>query len=117
MLRSQTLPIAIALLLLLASMPCELFPAFIWQYVTDDLLMKGISPPSGLNFLVSFANHVRGSFHLLLASLFWLVMIYAIGELLGTVSTVLLQRAAQKFVYVLRNQVYAKLQSQSLGYL
>jgi ABC-type multidrug transport system fused ATPase/permease subunit len=117
MLSPQKMAIGVALLLLLASMPCELFPAFIWQYVTDDLLMKGISPPSGLNALISFGGLIHGTFHLLLASLFWLVLIYVVGELLGTISTVLLQRAAQKFVYVLRNQVYAKLQSQSLGYL
>ena len=81
------------------------------------LLYTSISPPTGLNPLISFGGRVAGIFHLLLSSIGWLIAIYVAGELLGTVSTFILQKAAQKFVYLLRNKVYARLQGQSLGYL
>jgi ATP-binding cassette subfamily B protein len=111
--------IAVAMALLIISMPCDLFPAFIWKYVTDDLILKGISRPSAaiLRNAISFDGRIHATFPLLISSLGWLVFIYAIGEVTGTLSTVILQRMAQKFVFTLRNQVYAKLQGQSLGYL
>jgi ABC-type multidrug transport system fused ATPase/permease subunit len=110
-------PIAAALLLLFASIPCELFPAFIWQYVSDDIVFKSLHYSSGLAPLVSLGGRIHGAVHLLLAALTWLLVIYLAGELTGTVSTILLQRAAQHFTYSLRNTIYAKLQTQSLGYL
>src|SRR5581483_1304380 len=103
--------------LLFVSMPGDLFPAFIWQYVTDDLILKNFSHPSGLGPLVSFGGRISEPFRLLLSALAWLFGVYAISLLAGTLSTVILQRVAQKFVYVLRNRVYHKLQTQSLGYL
>ena len=111
--------ITLAMALLILSMPCELFPAFIWKYVTDDLILKGISRPSSqlLRGAISFNGHFHGAFALLLSALGWLIFIYVVGEVTGTLSTVLLQRMAQKFVFTLRNQVYSKLQGQSLGYL
>ena len=109
--------IAAALLLLFASIPCELFPAFIWQYVSDDVVFKSLHYTSGLHPLISLGGRIAGSAHLLLSALGWLVAIYALGELFGTISTILLQRTAQQFTYHLRNKMYAKLQTQSLGYL
>jgi ATP-binding cassette, subfamily B, bacterial len=111
--------ITMAMVLLIISMPCELFPAFIWKYVTDDLVLKGISRPSSelLRGAISLDGRLHATYALLLSALGWLVFIYAVGELTGTLSTVLLQRMAQKFVFTLRNQVYARLQGQSLGYL
>ena len=117
MLKPYKWGIALALVLLIASMPCELFPAVIWRYVTDDLLIPSLSHPSGLHGFISLGGRISGTIHLLLASLVWLFVIYAVGEVTGTLSTVILQRVAQKFVYMLRNKVYGKLQSQSLGYL
>src|SRR4030095_1363086 len=38
-------------------------------------------------------------------------------EAMGTISTNLMNRAAQRFILTLRNRVYAKLQGQSLSYL
>ena len=107
----------VAIVLLLLSMPCDLFPAFIWQYVTDDLLLKGFSQPSGLHGIVSLGGRINGGIHLLLSALIWLVVIYLAGEALGSFSTVLMQWVTQKFIYQFRNRVYAKLQGQSLGYL
>jgi ABC-type multidrug transport system fused ATPase/permease subunit len=117
MLRPYRGAIALALLLLLVSIPCELFPAFIWRYVTDDLILKGVSRPTGWSNLISLGGRVTSTFHLLIVAMVWLFVIYAFGEITGTLSTVLLQRTAQKFVYFLRNLVYGKLQGQSLGYL
>jgi ABC-type multidrug transport system fused ATPase/permease subunit len=117
MLRPYRAMIGLALVLLILSMPCELFPAFIWQYVTDDLILKGFSRPSGLQGMMSLGGRIHGLLHLLVAALVWMYLIYIAGELTGTLSTVLMQRTAQKFVYVLRNKVYDRLQSQSIGYL
>jgi ABC-type multidrug transport system fused ATPase/permease subunit len=117
MLRPQWPAIFFALFLLILSMPGELFPAFIWRYVTDDLILPNVSHPSGLGPLISLHNRIHDKFHLLLSSLVWLMVIFAISTVFSTLSTVILQRVAQKFVYVLRNQVYHKLQTQSLGYL
>jgi len=117
MLKPQRAAITVAIVLMILSMPCELFPAFIWQYVTDDLILKGFSPPSGLNPLISFGGKITETTHLLFTAIGWLIVIYVLGEITGTLSTVILQRAAQKFVYLIRNKVYGRLQSQSLGYL
>jgi ABC-type multidrug transport system fused ATPase/permease subunit len=117
MLRPYYPMIGLALFLLILSMPCELFPAFVWQYVTDDVLLAGFSRPSGLAPMMSLGGRVTGSFHLIVAALTWMYLIYLVGEITGTVSTVIMQRAAQKFVYILRNNVYARLQGQSMGYL
>jgi len=117
MLRPYRFWIGVAIVLLFLSIPCELFPAFIWQYVTDDLVLKNLNHPSGLQWMISFRDRISGSVPLLFSALGWLIGIYLAGELIGTASTVVLQWATQKFIYVLRNTVYNKLQSQSLGYL
>jgi ABC-type multidrug transport system fused ATPase/permease subunit len=109
--------IALALLLLIISMPGELFPAFIWRYVTDDLILKNYSHPSGLGPWISFHGRIVDAFHLLLSALVWLFVIFAISTFVSTLSTVILQRTAQKFVFTLRNRVYHHLQNQSLGFL
>jgi ATP-binding cassette, subfamily B, bacterial len=117
MLRPQWGWIALALVLLIISMPGELFPAFIWSYVVDDLVIRHLARPGFMSFLVSLHGRITDLFHLLISALVWLFAVYAVSQVVGTLSTVILQRAAQKFVYRLRNQVYHKLQSQSLGYL
>jgi ABC-type multidrug transport system fused ATPase/permease subunit len=117
MLRPYRAMIGLALVLLILSMPCELFPAFIWQYVTDDLILKGFSQPSGLQPMMSLGERIHGAVHLLVAALAWMYLIYGIGEITGTLSTIIMQRTAQKFVFLLRNKVYDRLQNQSMGYL
>ena len=54
---------------------------------------------------------------LLLWALIWMFGVYVLGEAMGTLSTNLMNRVAQKFILYFRNRVYHKLQSQSLGYL
>ena len=110
--------IGAGLLLLLLSTPCELFPALVWKYVTDDLILAGhYRPTPVLSTLFSFGGHVHGKLALLVWSMAWLFVVYAAGEAMGTISTNLMNRVAQKFILTFRNRVYHKLQSQSLGYL
>lgn len=120
MLRPHWGIIAIGMLLLFLSVPGELFPALVWKYVTDDLILQGHSRPTPvLSTLFSLNGRIpidhRG--YLLISALIWLFLIYESGEVFGTLSTNLMNRVAQKFIFTFRNRVYHKLQSQSLGYL
>ena len=118
MLRPQAGVIAIALALLLLSMPGELFPGLIWMYVTDKLITQ---TPTGwselLHQLVSFNGALVGWRQLLLSAVGWLFGVYVLAEAMGTISSNLMNRVAQRFILTLRNRVYRKLQSQSLSYL
>jgi ABC-type multidrug transport system fused ATPase/permease subunit len=102
--------------LLLLSSPCELFPAMVWRFVTDDIVLQGHTSP-WLLFCFGFGGRITGRVPLLFSATCWLLIIYLIGEVLGTLESWLLNRVAQKFILTFRNQVYHKLQSQSLGYL
>lgn len=118
LLRPQWGMLTAALILLVLSMPAELFPAFIWMYVVDGLILKR---PTGSSILiahlVSFGGAIESTLKLLLCSLGWLFAVYCAGEAMGTLSTNLMNRIAQKFILGFRNRVYLKLQDQSLGYL
>src|SRR5688572_10449216 len=118
MLRPHVLLITIALILLLLSMPGELFPGLIWMYVTDKLIVQR---PTGateiLHTLVSFNGALSGWRQLLPSAVGWLFGVYLLAEALGTISSNLMNRVAQRFILDLRNRVYRKLQGQSLGYL
>jgi len=108
--------IGLALLLLVLSSPCELFPAIVWKFVTDDVVLQIHSSPWIYKWF-SFGGAITNRFALLGSALIWLFLVYLTGEALGTLDTWVLSRVAQKFVLVFRNRVYHKLQSQSLGYL
>lgn len=108
--------ISLGLFLLLLATPCELFPAIIWRYVTDDVVLgKGTSPR--LAWFFSLGGAVEGPYALLVSAVVWLLVIYLAGEVLGTLNTWLLSRVAQRFMLGFRNRVYRKVQSQSLAYL
>ena len=110
--------IVLGLVLLVLSVPGELFPALVWKYVTDDLILHGHSRPTPiLPGLFSLGGRITHPVHLLFSSIVWLFLIYESGEVFGTLSTNVMNRIAQRFIFTLRNQVYHKLQSQSLGYL
>jgi ABC-type multidrug transport system fused ATPase/permease subunit len=110
--------IGLGLLLLLLSMPCELFPALTWKYVTDDLILAGHHAPTPvLSTLFSLGGRIANKYHLLLSAMVWLFCVYAAGEALGTLSSLVMNYVAQKYILHLRNRVYHKLQCQSLGYL
>jgi ABC-type multidrug transport system fused ATPase/permease subunit len=104
------------LLLLLISSPCELFPAMVWRFVTDDIVLQGHTSP-WLAFCFGFGGRITGRVAMLFSATCWLLIVYLIGEVLETLESWLLNRVAQKFILTFRNQVYRKLQSQSLGYL
>ena len=108
--------IGLGLILLLLSTPCELFPAIVWRFVTDDVVLRENTSPR-LAWWFSFGGMVKGQYGLLVSSVLWLLVIYLLGELLGTLSTWIMNRVAQRFMLSFRNRVYRKLQSQSLAYL
>lgn len=118
LLRPQWGLIGTALVLLLISLPGELFPGLVWMYVTDGLVLDRPSRSSQwLGMLFSFDGLITNRFALLLSAVTWMFGVYVVGEALGTISSNLMQRAAQKFILGFRNRVYDKLQLQSLGYL
>jgi ATP-binding cassette subfamily B protein len=118
LLRPQAGVVAIALVLLLLSMPGELFPGLIWMYVTDKLIIqKTTSATEFLHHLVSFNGALTTWQALLLSAVAWLYGVYLIAEAMGTISSNLMNRVAQRFILTLRNRVYRKLQGQSLSYL
>ena len=118
LLRPHYPTIGLGLLLLILSTPCELFPALAWMYVADDVLGAGHGKPTPvLSYLISLGGSIHSGGWLLLSALIWMLGVYALSEAMGTLSTNLMNRVAQKFILYFRNRVYYKLQSQSLGYL
>ena len=108
--------IALGLLLLLISIPCELFPAIVWRYVTDEVVLRRGESPR-LSYWFTFGGRVQGRFALLFSSVAWLLIVYLTGEVFQTASNWIMNRVAQRFMLGFRNRVYRKLQSQSLSYL
>jgi ABC-type multidrug transport system fused ATPase/permease subunit len=108
--------IAVALTLLIASTPGELFPAVVWRFVTDDIVIQKHGVP-WMHAWFSFGGRIHDRFALLLVSIAWMFAVYLSGEVLGTLETWMLNRIAQAFILDFRNVVYQKLQSQSLSYL
>jgi ABC-type multidrug transport system fused ATPase/permease subunit len=110
--------IIFALILLILSTPGELFPAVVWGFVTDDVALekKTFFLPF-VRTMISFGGHIQGRFPLLIASVIWLLVVYMMAEVLGTLDTWILNHIAQEFTLEFRNTVYQKLQGQSLAYL
>src|SRR5258706_7952182 len=117
MLRPHYRAIGFGLLLLILSGPCEIFPAQVWKFVVDDIVLNKKNESPILHHWFSLHDRIAGRMNLLVASIVWLFVIYLIGEVLQTIQQNLMNRVAQRFTFNLRNRVYHKLQSQSLGYL
>ena len=126
MLRPHWGTIALAVVLLLLSLPAELFPGLTWMYVTDELIIthKTAEPSWFIRSLRScfgemFSLHglITGRLHLLFSAVTWMFAIYLLSEVFGTLSAYLMNIVAQKFMLTVRNEVYHKLQCQSLAYL
>jgi ABC-type multidrug transport system fused ATPase/permease subunit len=96
--------------------PCELFPAVVWKFVTDVVVLRQHESP-WIQKWFSLDGRIPGRVGLLLSSVVWLFVIYLIGETLETLEAYILNRSAEKFILGFRNTVYRKLQSQSLAYL
>lgn len=116
MLRPWRAAILLSIVLLITGGICELFPAFVWKYVADDVATNRPSSPM-VALMASFGGRIHNPYLLILSAVTWLLVVYVLGEILGTIETNVLSRVAQKFILRLRNQVYHKLQTQSLGYL
>src|SRR5947209_20137133 len=82
MLRPHYGTIALGLVLLLLGSPCELFPAIVWQFVTDDIALKGHTSPF-LKAWFSFGGRINDGFPLLLSSVVWVFVVYLIGDVFG----------------------------------
>src|SRR5258708_38278838 len=81
MLRPHFRIIALGMLFLLLSVPGELFPALVWKYVTDDLLLSGHSPPTPiLPPWLSLVRRIASKYQLLWISLVWLFVLYECSE-------------------------------------
>jgi ABC-type multidrug transport system fused ATPase/permease subunit len=118
MLRPHWGTIAVAVVLLLMSVPGELFPGLTWMYVTDALIMgRESNATRWMGKLVSFDGVIAGKMHLLLSAILWMLAVYVFAETFSTLSTYFMSIVAQRFTRSVRNRVYDKLQSQSLGYL
>ena len=73
LLRPQLGVIVVALILLLLSMPGELFPGMIWMYVVDHLIRHDDTAwTTALHAAISFNGSIVGWKALLLSSLCWL---------------------------------------------
>jgi ABC-type multidrug transport system fused ATPase/permease subunit len=108
--------ILICILMLLAGGLCEIFPAFVWKYVADDVATRRPSSPM-VAAMASFGGRVTNPYALVFWAVVWLLLVYIVGEVLTTVQNNVLSRITQKLIFNLRAQVYQKLQNQSLGYL
>src|SRR4051794_20303529 len=87
MLRPQWPRIAVAIVLLMFSLPAELFPGLTWMYVTDGLILdKPTRATQILHTFFSFNGHVTGKFALLLSSVSWMLGVYLFAETFGTLS-------------------------------
>jgi ABC-type multidrug transport system fused ATPase/permease subunit len=96
--------------------PCELFPAVVWKFVTDVVVLK-MHESHWMVQWFSFGGRIHSRYGILLSSIIWLFFVYLFGETLETLEGYLLNRTAEKFILGFRNTVYRKLQSQSLAYL
>jgi ABC-type multidrug transport system fused ATPase/permease subunit len=96
--------------------PCELFPAIVWKFVTDVVVLDKKESPWLVRWF-TLNGGIHGKLGLLFASVVWLFLIYLIGETLETLEGYILNRVAETFILGFRNTVYTKLQSQSLAYL
>ena len=109
--------IALATVLVVLSAPCELFPAVVWKFVTDVVVLGKHDQSVWMQRWFSFGGHLRGPMAILWSAVSWLFVVYLVGQVLGTVETYVLNWVAERFILGFRNEVYAKLQGQSLAYL
>ena len=98
MLRPHWARISIAVVLLLLSLPAELFPGLAWMYVTDALI---IGKPTRSSYLLgklfSFDGLITGKIHLLFSTTLWMMAVYLLAESCGTISAYLMNIVAQRF--------------------
>ena len=97
-LRPYRAQIAVGVAILLISTPLGAAHPLIWKQIVDDVI--GHQHPNTL--------------------FYWLLLMFVLqgmATLLDSVKSIILERVGQRFVFDLRNAVYAKLQLQSLAYV
>jgi ATP-binding cassette subfamily B protein len=109
--------IALSTAFVVIAAPCELFPAVVWGYVTDVVVLDHASKFQRLTPWFSFGGRLHAPAQLLVSSVTWLFVVYVFGQVLETLEGYILNRVAERFILGFRNDVYAKLQGQSLAYL
>jgi ATP-binding cassette subfamily B protein len=82
---------------LLLSIPCQLFPPLIWKFIVDTVIID---------------NHPSW----LLPALLVMVAVYLVGAGLSAIRTYILGKVGQGFIFDLRNDIYRRLQRQSVGF-
>lgn len=85
------------LVCLLVSTPASLFHPLVWKFIVDDVIVK--ERPEWL-----------------LPAVGVMLAVHVFSQVIGALRSNLLEKVGQHFVQDLRNEVYAKLQNQSLGY-
>ena len=109
--------IALSTVFVIVAAPCELFPAVVWRYVTDVVVLNHPGESRWMTAWFGLGGRLATRRELLLSSVTWLFVVYAFGEVLETLEGYVLNRVAERFILGFRNDVYAKLQGQSLAYL
>ena len=109
--------IGLSTVFVIVAAPCELFPAVVWRYVTDVVVLGNRHETPWLTAWFGFAGRLHTPAQLLLSSVTWLFVVYVFGQALETLEGYILNRVAEVFILGFRNDVYAKLQGQSLAYL
>ncbi len=109
--------IGLSTALVVVAAPSELFPAVVWGYVTDVVVLNQPSKFHVLTPWFSFGGRLHTPAHVLLSAVSWLFVVYLFGQVLESVEGYVLNRVAERFILGFRNDVYAKLQGQSLAYL
>jgi ABC-type multidrug transport system fused ATPase/permease subunit len=90
--------IALGLCLLLLATPMGAFHPLVWRYIVDVVIGQ---------------NQAR----MLIWALLVMFVVQGAASLLDAFKSIVLEQVGQRFVFDLRNAVYAKLQRQSLAYL
>ena len=109
--------IALSTLFVIVAAPCELFPAVVWMYVTDVLVLQDHHKLHWMTAWFGFGGHLHTRPQLLVSAASWLFVTYLFGQVLETLESYILNRVAERFILAFRNDVYGKLQGQSLAYL
>lgn len=95
--------IALGLGLLLLAIPANNFHPIAWKYIVDDVIGRALETGRpDVSLLLGWVGAMFG--------------VQALGSVLGAVRQNLLEKVGQSLVFDLRNEVYRKLQRQSLSY-
>ncbi|MEL7239336.1 MAG: ABC transporter ATP-binding protein, partial [Planctomycetota bacterium] len=116
--------VGFGLLALLLSVPLDLVPGAAALYLVDDVVIPfttGSGEPgekhSWIHFVASLGGRLTTWPALLASVAVWYFVLATIGTALRALSKNLLERATQRMIFQLRNDLYAKLQRESVGYL